>query len=121
LPSGNSVAALVLLRLYALTQKELYQLRARGVLGYFANSVGLNPHAYTFWLSALDWHLQGAMEITFQGTEDDVKVAKMLKVLYKYFIPYRAVKLMPAATPSGVRICYRGTCYPLADNLEKIL
>ncbi len=68
LPSGNSVAALVLLRLYALTKNETYQSQSEALFGFFASSVAQAPYAHCFLLSALDWHLQGPLEITFQGS-----------------------------------------------------
>src|SRR4029077_10496594 len=77
LPSGNSVAALILLRLYTLTQKESYLSQAEALFGYFASSVAQTPYAHCFLLSALDWHLQGPLEITFQGAGDDPTVVKM--------------------------------------------
>ena len=48
-----------------------------------------------FYYLPLDWHLHGPLEIAFQGAWDDVTIAKMLKVLYKYFIPSKAVKSVP--------------------------
>jgi uncharacterized protein len=110
LPSGNSVAALILLRLYALTKKDAYHFQVEALFGYFASSVAQTPYAYSFLLSALDWHLQGPLEITFQGALDDSTVAKMIKVLYKHFIPLKAVKFIPALDRARAHICYRGTC-----------
>jgi uncharacterized protein YyaL (SSP411 family) len=77
------------------------------------------PYAHSFLLSALDWHLSGPIEIAFQGAGDDSTIAKMLKVLYKHFVPCKAVKYI-VASPSGgsdsnsgqAHICYRGTCKP---------
>ncbi len=123
LPSGNSVAALSLLKLSVLTQKASYKSKAAALLSFFSPSVGQNPHSYAFLLSALDWYFQGAMEITLEGALDDPAIAKMLKIMYKYFIPYKAVRFIPAKT-LGARICYRGTCHPVVvspDIFEKLL
>ncbi len=130
LPSGNSVAALILLRLYALTKKDTYRSQAEALFGCFASSVTQAPYAYSFLLSALDWHLQGPLEITFQGAGDEAMVAKMLKVLYKHFIPSKAVKCIPALTGAPraaslaakrrggqAHICYRGTCKAPIDSV----
>jgi uncharacterized protein YyaL (SSP411 family) len=110
LPSGNSVAALILLRLYAFTNKDTYRSQVEALFAYFASSVTQAPYAHGFLLSALDWHLHAPLEITLQGAGDDVTVAKMLKVLYKHFIPYKAVKFMPDLNGSQAHICFRGTC-----------
>ena len=110
LPSGNSVAALVLLRLYALTNNDTYQSQAEALFGSFTSSVDQAPYAHGFLLSALDFYLQGPLEITFQGREKDMTIAEMLKVLYKHFIPAKVVKFIPALNRPQVHICYRGRC-----------
>jgi len=114
IPSGNSVASLILLKLYALTKKETYNSQAEALLNCFASSIAQAPYAYSFLLSSLDWHLNGPIEITFQGAREDGTIAKMLRVLYKYFIPFKAIKFTPALPADGAEgqafICYRGTC-----------
>jgi len=125
LPSGNSVAALILLRLYALTKKEIYISKVETLFSYFSSSVAQAPWAHSFLLSALDWHLSTPVEITFQGALEDVTVAKMLKVLYKHFIPFKSVKLITDPETSlslkqqggQAHICYRGTCKAPTDNI----
>jgi len=117
LPSGNSVAALVLLKLYALTQKDTYLSQAEAIFAYFSSSVAQAPYAHSFLLSALNWHLQGPLEITFHGAENDPTIAKMLKVLYKHFIPCKAVKFFPAAHSGQAYLCYKGTCKAPIDNV----
>ena len=117
LPSGNSVAAMGLLKLYALTKKEIYQSQAEALFGCFSSSVAQAPYAHSFLLSALDWHLQGPLEITFEGGRDDSTIAKMLKVLYKHFIPSKAVKFVPALNRGQAHICYRGTCKAPIDSV----
>jgi len=116
LPSGNSVAALILLKLYALTKKDIYLAQAEALFGSFASSVTQAPYAHSFLLSALDWHLNGPIEIAFQGARD-MTIAQMLKVLYKHFIPSKSVKLIPAANSGQAHICYRGTCQTPFDDV----
>ena len=132
LPSGNSVAALILLRLYALTKKDIYLSQAEALFACFAFSVTEAPYAHSFLLSALDWHLSGPIEIAFQGVRGDTTIAKMLKVLYKHFIPSKVVKfisVLPAGPATGkagepalnsgqVHICYRGTCKVPIDSVD---
>lgn len=62
IPSGNSVAALSLLKLYALTDKSIYLSQVESLFGYFYSSVGQAPYAHGFLLSALAWQLQGPMK-----------------------------------------------------------
>jgi hypothetical protein len=118
LPSGNSVAALILLKLYALTKKDTYNSQVESLFNCFASSISQAPYAHSFLLSALDWHLQGPLEITFHGAKDDVTVAKMLKVLYKHFIPSKAVKFIPSLNKGLANLCYRGSCQPSIDTVD---
>jgi uncharacterized protein YyaL (SSP411 family) len=118
LPSGNSVAALSLLKLYALTQKEEYQSQAEALFGFFFSSAAQAPHAHCFLLSAMDWHLQGAVEVTFEGPVNDPMIAKMLKVLYKHFVPLKAVKFSPASGKLRALICQRGACQAPIENVD---
>jgi hypothetical protein len=118
LPSGNSVAALVLLKLHALTKKEMYHTQAQALFNCFTASVDRAPYAHCFLLSALDWHVQGPCEITFKGAEDDTTIAKMIKVLYKYFIPSKTVQWIPAAQGPQAQICTRGTCLLPIDRVD---
>jgi uncharacterized protein YyaL (SSP411 family) len=118
LPSGNSAAALILLKLYALTKKDVYNRQAQALFSCFASSVAQAPYAHCFLLSALDLHLQGPLEITFQGALDDPMVAKMLKVLYKHFIPSKAVKYVLALGKGQANICERGTCKAPIDSVS---
>lgn len=117
LPSGNSVAALSLLKLYALTHKQEYLTRLEALLDCFAETVARTPYAYSFLLSALDWQIQGTLEITFEGKADEGTVAKMLKVLYKHFMPSKAVKWMPSLKSTQAQFCYRGVCRAPIDDV----
>ncbi len=52
-------------------------------------------------------------------------VANMLKVLYKYFMPAKAVMFIPASPAGGpslgkgqVHVCYKGTCKPPVYTVE---
>jgi len=118
LPSGNSVAALTLLKLYALTKKDSYLSQVEALFKYFAVTVTQAPYAHTFLLSSLDWHLQGPLEIAFDGSLDDSEIAKMLKVLYKHFIPSKAVRFVPGLNRGQAHICFRGTCRVPINSVE---
>jgi uncharacterized protein len=120
LPSGNSVAALILLKLFALTEKDNYHMQAKALFGCFASSVSQAPYGYSFLLSALDWYYRRPLEITFQGVLGDSTIAKMIKVLYKHFIPLKAVKFIPALGRARALICYRGTCQAPIESVSML-
>ena len=118
LPSGNSAAALILLKLYALTQKDIYNSRAKALFKCFGLSAAQAPYAHCFLLSALDWYLQGPLEITFEGQGDDPVIAKMLKILYKHFIPSKAVKFTLSPNRAQARVCSRGVCKAPVESAD---
>jgi len=119
LPSGNSVAALILLKLYAFTKKEAYLTQVEALFGYFASLVAQAPYAHSFLLAALDWKCGGPIEITFQGARGDATVAEMLKVLYKNFIPSKVVKFSQDLNGRAqAQICFRGTCRAPIEDID---
>jgi uncharacterized protein len=63
IPSGNSSAALGLLRLAALTGERSYEDRAVGVLRLFARPAVQHPDAFGHFLQALDFHLSPVREV----------------------------------------------------------
>ncbi|MDE2009000.1 MAG: thioredoxin domain-containing protein [Candidatus Omnitrophica bacterium] len=119
LPSGNSVAALDLLKLYALNGGEIYNSRARDLFTCAQPLLSQTPWAYSFLLSALGWYLEGPLEITFQGRRNDTTIAGMLEILYKYFIPYKVVKYVSdQSRPPQALICCRGACRPPVNSID---
>ena len=57
IPSGNSAAALGLLRLAALTGERGYERQAEGVFALFAQTAAQHPESFAHLLRALDFHL----------------------------------------------------------------
>jgi uncharacterized protein YyaL (SSP411 family) len=70
IPSGNSAAALGLLRLAALTGERRYEQWGEGVLRLFAEVAGKHPDAFAHLLRALDFHLSPTREVALVG--DDI-------------------------------------------------
>jgi len=77
IPSGNSSAALGLLRLYGLTADELYRDGADGVLALVAQVAVRHPQSFGHALLALDWQLGGAREVALAG--DDGHLAQVVR------------------------------------------
>jgi uncharacterized protein YyaL (SSP411 family) len=69
IPSGNSAAALGLLRLAALTGERAYERQAEGVLRLFARPAAGHPEAFAHLLRALDFHLAGTKEVALVGDD----------------------------------------------------
>jgi uncharacterized protein len=70
IPSGNSSAALGLLRLAALTGEHEYERRAVSVLRLLHEVAPKHPQAFAHLLQALDFHLSPTREVALVG--DDI-------------------------------------------------
>ena len=69
IPSGNSSAALGLLRLAALSGERAYEEQAEGVLRLFAAPAARHPDAFAHLLRALDFHLAPTKEVALVGDD----------------------------------------------------
>jgi uncharacterized protein len=69
IPSGNSAAALGLLRLEALTGERSYGEQADGVLRLFAKAAPRQPDAFAHLLRALDFQLAATKEVALIGND----------------------------------------------------
>jgi len=69
IPSGNSSAAMGLLRLAALTGERRYEEEAEGVFRLFAKPAVQHPDAFAHMLRALDFHLSPTREVALVGDE----------------------------------------------------
>ncbi len=95
MPSGNSVAALNLLRLARLTgDPDLDELAGRQ-LQAFAGTVAPQPAAYAFFLSAVDFALHPSLEVVVAGEPEAGDTAAILDVLRKAYLPEAVVVLRP--------------------------
>jgi len=93
IPSGNSAAALGLLRLAALTGERQYERQAEGVLALFAKPAIGHPQSFAHLLRALDFHLAATKEVALIG--DDVTA--LAATVRSEFRPH----LVLAAGPAG--------------------
>jgi uncharacterized protein YyaL (SSP411 family) len=69
IPSGNSSAAMGLLRLGALSGERSYDERAEGVFRLFASAAARHPEAFAHMLRALDFHLSPTKEVALVGED----------------------------------------------------
>jgi uncharacterized protein YyaL (SSP411 family) len=69
IPSGNSSAALGLLRLGGLTGEREYERAAEGVFALFAKTATLHPESFAHLLRALDFHLAPSKEVALVGDD----------------------------------------------------
>jgi uncharacterized protein len=93
IPSGNSAAAMGLLRLAALSGERAYEERAEGVFRLFATSAKRHPESFAHLLRALDFHLSPTKEVALVGENLD-ELAKVVRSTHR---PHQVL----AAGPPG--------------------
>ena len=99
-PSGNSVAALVLVRVGQLTMNETFQRRAEQLFKIFSESANQAPHAFPQFLIAADAWLGPMQEIVIAGDPDSPGTRAMVRAVHERFLP-RAVTILHPVNPSA--------------------
>ena len=83
MPSGNSVAAYLLLRLYHLTQEQKFLETATKVMKSQAMMAAENPFGFGYLLNTIFMYLQKPTEITILNSSND----EMTNYIFKEFLP----------------------------------
>jgi uncharacterized protein YyaL (SSP411 family) len=89
-PSGNSVAAAVLLRLAILTDNERYRDLAQAVFSEIAESARRYPSGFGYALSAVDFLLASPKEIAIVG-KDAGDIQPLLQEAWRKYLPNKVV------------------------------
>jgi uncharacterized protein YyaL (SSP411 family) len=89
-PSGNSVAATVLLRLAALTGRDNYRNLATAVLREMGDQVRRYPSGFGYALSAVDFLLSTPKEVAIVG-KDAEEMRPLLAETWRRYIPNKVV------------------------------
>jgi uncharacterized protein YyaL (SSP411 family) len=95
-PSGNSVAALNLLRLAHFTGNNAYRELAFRQMRRFAEEVERFPQGHTFFLTAWQFAFWPPQEIIVAGKRGDPATEAFLEVLQREFLPASVVIFLPA-------------------------
>jgi uncharacterized protein len=90
-PSGNSVAAAVLLRLAILLEKPDYQRKAITIFRLMHESLMRHPAAFGCLLSALDFHLSTPQEIVLIGDPQAAETRALAREVWRTFLPNKVV------------------------------
>jgi uncharacterized protein YyaL (SSP411 family) len=90
-PSGNSVAAEVLLRLGLLTTNQDYQRRAITILRLTANGMLRYPSGFGRLLCALDFYLDTPKEIALIGAADAPQTISLAREIWSRYLPNKVV------------------------------
>jgi uncharacterized protein YyaL (SSP411 family) len=105
-PSGNSVAALNLLRLAQLTQDAQLRQLAERQLQVFSGQARQAPSAFPQWLIALDAWLGPSQEIVIAGDPAAADTRAMVRAVHERFLPRAVLALHPTG--------------PAAEEIERL-
>lgn len=103
-PSGNSVAALNLLRIGRITGEAAYEERAQLLFKAFGEMVANQPVAYTQFMNALDFALGPTKELVVAGDPQAEDTKKMLHQLQRAFMPRRVLLFRPEDAEAAARL-----------------
>ncbi|MFT5189696.1 MAG: hypothetical protein ACI9DF_002359 [Verrucomicrobiales bacterium] len=94
-PSGNSVAALNLLRLSRLTGEVMYEEKAKETIKAFGTELAERPAGFSVMLQAVDFLLADTREIVVVGKAGAEDTKKMLAAIQQRFDPHKVVIFKP--------------------------
>jgi uncharacterized protein len=98
-PSGNSTAVTVLLRLSALLDRRDWRDMADRAISSLAKNVQEVPSAHMNLLNAYDLYLNGPVEITIVGRRSDEGTRALVRVAHKTCLANRTIALLDPDDP----------------------
>jgi uncharacterized protein YyaL (SSP411 family) len=103
-PSGNSVAAELLLRLSVLAEREDYRRKAVTVFRLVRDASERHPSAFGRLLSALDFHLASPKEIVIVGDANDAATRALAREVWGRYLPNKVVAQTAGGEAEGAEI-----------------
>jgi uncharacterized protein YyaL (SSP411 family) len=103
-PSGNAMAARVLLRLAAWTGEGRYRDSAERALRTVVAFVSRYPTGFAQWLSAMDMALPPGLEVAIVGSLDDAATRSLLAEVRRAFTPNQVVSVAADPAASAVQL-----------------
>jgi uncharacterized protein YyaL (SSP411 family) len=94
IPSGNSMAAQLLLRLYHYTSREVYLKKAETILRSYHDSMAAQPFGLAHMLGALDFYLRKPKEIVIVGEPDEPRTREILEGVHSTYLPNSTLQLV---------------------------
>ncbi len=102
IPSGNAMAALVLLRLHALTGESTYRTAAERAIRTVVPFVRRYPTGFAQWLAAMDLVLGPVVEVAIVGSPDAADTRALIAESRRGYQPNRILAV--SADPAGSTI-----------------
>jgi uncharacterized protein YyaL (SSP411 family) len=94
IPSGNAVAAGVLLRLGLLTGEEKFREKGVELLRVFGLMMDKLPAGFSRFLAALDFHLDTPKEIAVVGSPKEKDVDQLLREVHRRYLPNKVLAVL---------------------------
>ena len=99
-PSGNSMAALALLRLATLTDDQTLRERGETTLHLVGATAAEQPLGFANWLCAVDFAVGPVAELALVGPSSDL--APFLQVIHTRYLPNKVLAARTETTPEDV-------------------
>jgi uncharacterized protein YyaL (SSP411 family) len=139
MPSGNSMAALVCLKLHRFTGEDRFYKRAHAIISRFQGQARKVPLGFPQLLAVQTLYLTPSLELTVVGQPQAQKTQELLKEMYRRFLPERRLVLKNPQDAAGMEklvpgvqyytlkegqpaayICRNQTCLPPIASLAKL-
>ncbi|MDZ7313825.1 MAG: thioredoxin domain-containing protein [candidate division KSB1 bacterium] len=115
-PSGNSIAALNLLRLSQMLDKKEWWDMAGQTLRFFGNRLQSAPHAMPQLLAAIDFSLDKPKQIIIAGKSNAPDTRALLRAVYRRFIPNKILLLADGSEGQA----YLGKSLPFIESVKML-
>jgi uncharacterized protein YyaL (SSP411 family) len=139
LPSGNSMAARVHLRLYRLTDDGKCQKRAQAIIRRLQPQAQANPYGFAHFWTVQTLYLTPPLDLTLVGDPDDARMQALVQAAYRAYLPERRLVLknpadcaaleallpwtgdysQPGEAP-GAYLCQNFTCLPMITDPREL-
>jgi len=130
-PSGNSVAALALLKLAAITDRADFRQAAESCLRLTAERLQNLPQAVPYMLLALDFSLEEPKRVVIAGDPAAAEARALLRAAHSVYQPGKVVlgtagkveafaKILPAKDGPVAYLCTGTACQPPTSDGEKL-
>lgn len=142
IPAGNSTAAMDLLRLAEITDREDFRSKAETIFKILHETVGKYPSGFGQLLCGLDFYFDSPREIVLVGSKDDPAIESFRRIIFDHYSPNQVVildeckdnkirELVPLVKGKSlidgkpaVYVCEKFTCrrpVTTAEELESLL
>lgn len=138
-PTGNSIAALNLLRLSQMINRSKWREMAEKTVRSFGAHLNQMPEALPQLLTALIWEFANPQEIIIVGVRSSEDTKMMLREIYKKFLPNKVIILVDDNSKpklmsylpfienmtiidgkTTIYVCQNYTCKLPTNNIEKV-